>query len=127
MEMKCLKRYCLLFLIVLGAVNAQAQLKEAVKNILLGDTVATSDVPLKKDSDSIRLANLQKYLLEARLSEANLRMEMEQMKLQMVMADSVKLARQRLRIDALRKTFYLKSGFRFDRPFGYCFRSHVWQ
>lgn len=34
MEMKCLKRYCLLFLIVFGTVNAQAQLKEAVKNIL---------------------------------------------------------------------------------------------
>lgn len=30
MEMKCLKRYCLLFLIVLGAVNAQAQLKEEI-------------------------------------------------------------------------------------------------
>ncbi|WP_148371456.1 mechanosensitive ion channel family protein [Bacteroides bouchesdurhonensis] len=103
MERKCLKRYCLLFLIVFGTVNAQAQLKEAVKNILLRDTVETSNVSLKKDSDSTQLANLQKSLVEARLSEANLRMEMEQMKLQMATADSVKFARQRLRIDSLRK------------------------
>lgn len=92
MEMKCLKRYCLLFLIVFGTVNAQAQLKEAVKNILLRDTLETSNVSLKKDSDSTQLVNLQKSLLEARLSEANLRMEMEQMKLQMATADSVKFA-----------------------------------
>ena len=103
MERKCLKRYCLLFLIAFGTVNAQAQLKEAVKNILLRDTVETSNVSLKKDSDSTQLANLQKSLVEARLSEANLRMEMEQMKLQMATADSVKFARQRLRIDSLRK------------------------
>lgn len=103
MERKCLKRYCLLFLIVFGTVNAQAQLKEAVKNILLRDTVETSNVSLKKDSDSTQLANLQKSLVESRLSEANLRMEMEQMKLQMAIADSVKFARQRLRIDSLRK------------------------
>lgn len=103
MEMKCLKRYCLLFLIVFGTVNAQAQLKEAVKNILLRDTLETSNVSLKKDSDSTQLVNLQKSLLEARLSEANLRMEMEQMKLQMATADSVKFAQQRLRIDSLRK------------------------
>ena len=92
-----------MFLIAFGTVNAQAQLKEAVKNILLRDTVETSNVSLKKDSDSTQLANLQKSLVEARLSEANLRMEMEQMKLQMATADSVKFARQRLRIDSLRK------------------------
>ena len=103
MKMKCLKRYWLLLLIALGTVNAQAQLKETVKNILLRDTVVTSDTSLKKDSDSIQLANLQKSLDEARLSEANMRMEVEQMRLQMASADSVKFAQQRLRIDSLRK------------------------
>ncbi|SHE39217.1 Small-conductance mechanosensitive channel [Bacteroides faecichinchillae] len=103
MKLKCLKRYWLLLLIALGTVNAQAQLKETVKNILLRDTVVTSDTSLKKDSDSIQLANLQKSLDEARLSEANMRMEVEQMRLQMASADSVKFAQQRLRIDSLRK------------------------
>lgn len=103
MKMKYLTQYWLLLLIALGTVNAQAQLKEAVKNILLRDTVVTSDTSLKKDSDSIQLANLQKSLDEARLSEANMRMEVEQMRLQMASADSVKFAQQRLRIDSLRK------------------------
>ncbi|MDD3036853.1 mechanosensitive ion channel family protein [Bacteroides sp.] len=103
MKMKYLTRYWLLLVIVLGTVNAHAQLKEAVKNILLSDTIATSDTSLKKDSDSVQLANLQKSLDEARLSEANMRMEVEQMKLQMASVDSVKFAQQRQRIDSLRK------------------------
>ena len=39
----------------------------------------------------------------ARLNEANLRMEIEQMKLKYDAADSLKLAKQRLRIDSLRR------------------------
>lgn len=58
---------------------------------------------LKRDSDSAYVANLQKTLEEARLNEANMRMEMEQMKLQMATADSVKYAQQRQRIDSLRQ------------------------
>ena len=49
------------------------------------------------------MANLQKSLEEARLNEANMRMEMEQMRLQTMAADSVKLSQQRQRIDSLRQ------------------------
>ena len=58
---------------------------------------------MRRDSDSARVANLQKSLEEARLNEANMRMEMEQMRLQTMAADSVKLSQQRQRIDSLRQ------------------------
>lgn len=98
-------KYCwVLLFMILGTANVQAQLKEAVKNILLGDSMNVEPISQKKDSNSILLVNLQRSLEEAHLSEANMRMEMEQMKLKMIAADSVKLALQRLRIDSLRHT-----------------------
>lgn len=58
---------------------------------------------VRNDSDSVRMADMKKELEEARLSEANMRMEMEQMRLKAFAADSVKLAQQRARIDSLRQ------------------------
>ena len=103
MDMKKIKRFTLLLVMVSLAVNVQAQLEQAVKKIFAGDTVATHPVSLHRDSDSARVANLQKSLEEARLNEANMRMEMEQMRLQMLSADSVKFSQQRQRIDSLRQ------------------------
>lgn len=85
------------------AMGAQAQLEQAVKKIFAGDTIAEPHTALKRDSDSAYVAGLQRTLEEARLNEANMRMEMEQMKLQMASADSVKYAQQRQRIDSLRQ------------------------
>ena len=90
----------LLFLLVTN--NMCAQLGKAVREILTGDSVATRTA-VRNDSDSVRVANLQKSLEEARLNEANMRMEMEQMRLKAFAADSVKLAQQRARIDSLRQ------------------------
>lgn len=103
MDMKKIKRFALLLMMVSLAVNVQAQLEQAVKKIFARDTVATHPVSLHRDSDSARVANLQKSLEEARLNEANMRMEMEQMRLQMLSADSVKFSQQRQRIDSLRQ------------------------
>ncbi len=103
MDMKKIKRFALLLIMASFAVNVQAQLEQAVKKIFAGDTVATHPVSLHRDSDSARVANLQKSLEEARLNEANMRMEMEQMRLQMLSADSVKFSQQRQRIDSLRQ------------------------
>ena len=104
MDMKKIKRFVLLLIMAFLAVNVQAQLEQAVKNIFAGDTIATHPVPLHRDSDSVRVANLQKSLEEARLNEANMRLEMEEMKLQMFAADSVKVSQQRQRIDSLRNS-----------------------
>ena len=101
--MNRMKKMVLVLLMSLGAIGAQAQLEQAVKKIFAGDTIAETHPALKRDSDSAYVANLQKTLEEARLSEANMRMEMEQMKLQMATADSVKYAQQRQRIDSLRQ------------------------
>ena len=103
MDMKKIKRFALLLIMASFAVNVQAQLEQAVKKIFAGDTVATHPTSLRRDSDSARVANLQKSLEEARLNEANMRMEMEQMRLQTMAAHSVKLSQQRQRIDSLRQ------------------------
>lgn len=90
----------LLFLLVTN--NMCAQLGKAVREILTDDSVATRTA-VRNDSDSVRMADMKKELEEARLSEANMRMEMEQMRLKAFAADSVKLAQQRVRIDSLRQ------------------------
>ena len=90
----------LLFLLVTN--NMCAQLGKAVREILTGDSVATRTA-VRNDSDSVRMADMKKELEEARLSEANMRMEMEQMRLKAFATDSVKLAQQRARIDSLRQ------------------------
>ena len=63
MDMKKIKRFALLLIMASLAVNVQAQLEQAVKKIFAGDTVATHPVSLHRDSDSARVANLQKSLV----------------------------------------------------------------
>ena len=60
-------------------------------------------VAQRADTDSVYLLKMKEDLEVARLNEANLRMEIEQMRLRYDAADSLKLAKQRLRIDSLRR------------------------
>ena len=103
MEINKIKRLVLILLMSFATIGAQAQLEQAVKKIFAGDSITGVHASMKQGSDSAYVANLQKTLETARLNEANMRMEMEQMKLQMAVADSVKYARQRQRIDSLRQ------------------------
>ena len=103
MEINKIKRLVLILLMSFATIGAQAQLEQAVKKIFAGDSITGVHASMKQGSDSAYVANLQKTLETARLNEANMRMEMEQMKLQMAGADSVKYARQRQRIDSLRQ------------------------
>lgn len=73
---------------------------EKVLDIFGTDSV--SEVSAMPDSDVVSLNAVREELAAARLNEANLRMEIEQMKLATYAADSVKMARQKLRIDSLR-------------------------
>lgn len=91
---------CLLCLSVSGV---SAQVGKKVLDILNGDSLPTPATVVTIDSDSVSLQNMRNELAAARLNEANLRMEIEQMKLATYTADSVKLARQRHRIDSLRQ------------------------
>ncbi len=89
-------------LLLLFASGASAQLVEKVLDILNEDILGTM-VAQKSDTDSLHLLKIKEDLETSRLNEANLRMEIEQMKLKYDAADSLKLAKQRLRIDSLRR------------------------
>lgn len=99
-----MKRFCLfcLCLLCLSVWGASAQVVEKILDIFGADSLSNSKVAVTADSDSVHLSTVKKELAAARLNEANLRMEIEQMKLAAYTADSVKLASQRRRIDSLR-------------------------
>ncbi|MCH5242172.1 MAG: mechanosensitive ion channel [Muribaculaceae bacterium] len=61
------------------------------------------EIKAEERNDSAYVASLLDSLENSRLSEANTRMELEQLKFQMLSADSVKREEQRARIDSLRK------------------------
>ncbi len=92
--------FCLLFLSVSGV---SAQVVEKVLDIFSGDSLSAPVAVSAVDSDSVRLTKVQEELVAVRLNEANLRMEIEQMKLTAYAADSVKRTRQKQRIDSLRQ------------------------
>lgn len=89
---------CIVYLSV-SAISAQ-MIKKGV-NIINIDSLQTDNIHAV-DSDSINLVSLRKELDAARLNENSLRMEIEQMKLTVYAADSVKLSNQKKRIDSLR-------------------------
>ena len=99
--MKGIRALCL-WLLLLPAGVASAQLVEKVLDIFNEDTLGNV-VAQRADTDSVYLLKMKEDLEVARLNEANLRMEIEQMRLRYDVADSLKLAKQRLRIDSLRR------------------------
>lgn len=92
--------FCLLFL---SGSGVSAQVVEKVLDIFSGDSLSAPVAVSAVDSDSVRLTKVQEELAAVRLNEANLRMEIEQMKLTAYAADSVKRTRQKQRIDSLRQ------------------------
>lgn len=100
--MKRNRLICLFALLLLAGV-ASAQLAERVREFLADEDSLLTISAVHTDSDSLEMDRMRKELETARLNEANLRMEVEQMKLRAYSADSVKLTSQRLRIDSLRK------------------------
>lgn len=94
-------RLLCLCLLCCQALLLPAQVVDRVLGILGADSLPAHTIA-KIDSDSVLLATVREELAAARLNEANLRMEIEQMKLATYAADSVKLARQKQRIDSLR-------------------------
>lgn len=76
--MKGMRALCL-WLLLLPAGSASAQLVEKVLDAFNKDTLGAV-VAQKADTDSIHLLKMKEDLEVARLNEANLRMEIEQMK-----------------------------------------------
>ncbi len=97
------KRLLLIGTLLLKGVLLSAHSLQTIQQLIGTDSVAPV-VSVRSDSDSVRMAEMKKELETARLNEANTRMEIEQLKLQVYAADSVKLVQQKLRIDSLRKS-----------------------
>ena len=90
------------FIFTMCSACLSAQLIEDVRKMLNDSTQVENAPTMQADSDSLKLMNLQLELQEARLNEANMRMELEGMKLQQLSGDSLKKALQQRRIDSLR-------------------------
>lgn len=95
----------LLFLFVLTLGGLSAQLLDDIRNILKSDSTQTT-TPARDNTeashDSVEIVQLKRQLDSIRLNEANLKMEFEALQLQHYKGDSLKVMRQRLRIDSLR-------------------------
>lgn len=100
-----MKKFYLSFFFLLGlsVSGLSAQVVEKVLDILGKDSLPSSAAAVTADSDSVSLAAVRQELAVAKLNEANLRMEIEQIKLAAYTADSLKLAGQKQHIDSLRQ------------------------
>lgn len=95
-----MKKIVLFLFVLLGCGvhnTVHAQLKNAIKE-LIDDTVAAPVV----HTDTATVQAMKNELDQVRSNEMNLRMELEQMKLASYAADSLKLAKQKVRIDSMR-------------------------
>ena len=105
-----LQRVFILFLLVLCTLNVKAQLAHAIREIFQAETdsVVLADSTHAEveavNQDLLLVAQLQQSLEEAKLNEANIRMEFEQFKLNLLASDSIKRYKQWLYIDSLRCT-----------------------
>ena len=91
-----LQRVFILCLLVLCTINVKAQIGDAIREIFQTESNSVFVVPDSANSeaelinqDSLLVAQLQLSLEEAKLSEANLRMEFEQFKLNILASDSL--------------------------------------
>lgn len=90
-------------LVLTFAVPAQAQVKDAIIDIFTPETSKQIDNDsLEKTPDSTKIQILRQSLEESKLNEAQARMELEQLKLNIHAKDSAKLAQQQRRVDSIR-------------------------
>ena len=102
------QRIFIFCLVLLSTIIVRAQISDAIREVFnanrdsanMSDIIDSTDL----DEDSVLVVHLQESLNEARLNEANLRMEFEQYKLSVMTSDSIKRQRQRQFIDSLRRT-----------------------
>ncbi len=91
------------FIVIGASASLSAQLLKEVRNFLkdsIDTTVPTPQAVI--DSDSLAFVKMQLELQEAKLNEANLRMQLEDIQLQHLSGDSLKKVKQKIRIDSLR-------------------------
>lgn len=101
-----LYRVFVVCLCALCSVQSWAQIDHAIRGLFQSsektEVAAEEADTCSSASDSLQVAQLQQLLEEAKLNEANLRMEYEQFKLNTLASDSIKRHRQKQLIDSLR-------------------------
>lgn len=99
-DMRNKRWFLFIFMSFLCISAVHSQLKEALLNALTNnDTAETIQLP---SVDSIKMEEMEKALVESRLTEMNLRLEMEALKKASFIEDSIQRVQQRIRIDSLR-------------------------
>ena len=102
MSMKRIIALCL-WLLALPVCRTSAQIVDKVIGMLDKDTAAATSATAVAATDSADWQRMKTEIETLRLSEANLRMEIEHINMKRNAADSAKMAEQRARIDSLRK------------------------
>lgn len=95
-----IQRLLFILIALFPTTYTQAQLKQTMQETAIVHMTGQPD-SVHQQPDSLQI--LRESLREARLNEASMRMELEQVKLSMITADSLKLAQQQQRIDSLRQ------------------------
>lgn len=95
-----IQRLLFILIALFPTTYTQAQLKQTMQETATVHMTGQPD-SVHQQPDSLQI--LRESLREARLNEASMRMELEQVKLSMITADSLKLAQQQQRIDSLRQ------------------------
>ena len=104
------QRVIALCLCIFSIIQVRAQIRETILDLIQGNADSaivfdSSHVEAETiNQDSLLVIQLQQLLEDSKLSEANLRMEYEQYKLNVLASDSIKRHKQRQRIDSLRHT-----------------------
>ncbi len=94
--------YLISLLLLLVSVNTSAQLFQDLGRVLRPDSLSADSIDEEVNYDSMAIVRLYREMDSVRLSEANLRMEFEQLQLQHYKGDSLKEILQKHRIDSLR-------------------------
>lgn len=95
-------KWLTIVVLILFAANfsSHAQSENIPDGLLSHDSIPSIDV--SEISDSVKYAIMAEALQEARLNELNLRLEMEALKMENIIQDSLKREQQRSQIDSLR-------------------------
>lgn len=99
-----LQRVFILCFLVLCTITTKGQIRSAISEIFhtKSDSLIATDSSFNKIEVENQVAQLQQSLEEAKLNEANIRMEFEQYKLNIMASDSIKRQKQWQHIDSLR-------------------------
>ena len=91
-----LQRVFILCILLLSTANISGQIRTTINEIFhtKSDSLITTDSSYNKTEIENQVTQLQQSLEEAKLNEANVRMEFEQYKLNILASDSIKRQKQ---------------------------------